>query len=327
MKTIKKIVSFFLAIIIVFGASSTVFAAAGNIETGKDSSLEIIFRDGEKAIPDAEFSVYLIADIDERGRYTVKEEFKNFNVNITGKNDEAWYALASTLEGYIIQEGIVPTASGKTDSEGVLRLTGLKPGLYLILGTAAFMDGFTYFTETAIVQIPKLDNENNVWDYDISVKPKYSFIPDVGPDGFIERKVIKIWDDEGYSFRRPKEITVHLFCDGEIYDTVKLSKENNWRYTWEKLEEGHRWVISEEVPDGYTVKIERKGITFVLTNSIDKDEPPEDPPEKPEKPEDPPKDPELPQTGQLLWPVPVLYGTGILFVAAGLIRRRGGHEK
>ena len=32
--------------------------------------------------PDAEFSVYLIADIDEQGRYTVKEEFKNFNVNI-----------------------------------------------------------------------------------------------------------------------------------------------------------------------------------------------------------------------------------------------------
>lgn len=327
MKTIKKIFSVFLAVIIVFCSGITVFGAAGNIETETESSIEIIFRDGEKPIPDAEFSVYLIADIDERGKFSVKEDFKDFNVNITGKNDEAWRVLASTLEGYIIREKIAPTAEGKTGSDGILLLSGLKPGLYLILGTTAFFDGFTYFSETAIVQIPTLDDEKNIWDYDISVKPKYSFVPDTEPDGFIERKVLKIWNDEDYPFLRPKEITVHLFCDGEIYDTVKLSKENNWRYTWDKLEEGHRWVISEEVPEGYTVEIEQKGITFVLTNSIGTEIPPDGPedPDEPEKPE--PDEPKLPQTGQLLWPVPVLYGAGILFVAAGFIRRRGGHEK
>ncbi len=317
MKTIKILSAFLIMVTIVFFTSSTVFGAAGNIETEKDSSLEIIFRDGEKAIQEAEFSVYLIANIDERGRYTVTEEFKNFNVNITGKNDEAWRVLASTLEGYIFQSKIDPAAVGKTDSEGVLFIKGLKPGLYLVIGTPISFEGFTYFAETAIIQIPVLDNKNNIWDYDISVKPKYSFIPDIGPDGFVERKVLKIWDDKGFESIRPKEIKVFLFCDGKIYDTVILNKENNWRYSWDKLEDGHRWVISEKVPKGYTAEIERKGITFVITNSIERDYPP-DIPEKPE-----PEDPSLPQTGQLWWPVPVLMILGLMFIAAGIIRKRG----
>ncbi|MBR5310919.1 MAG: Cna B-type domain-containing protein [Oscillospiraceae bacterium] len=332
MKKIKKILSLFLAFIIVFCSSPAVFAAAGNIETEKDSSLEIIFRHDEKAIPEAEFSVYLVANIDERGKYTVTEEFKDFNVNITGKNDEAWRALVSTLEGHVFKNKIEPAAFGKTDSEGVLKLTGLKPGLYLVIGTPVSFEDFTYLPESAIIQIPTLDSENNVWDYDISIKPKYSFIPDIGPDGFIERKVLKIWDDEGYVPLRPKEIKVYLFCDGEVYDTVILNEENNWRHTWSKLEDGHSWTVSEEVPDRYTLTIEKKGITFVLTNSFDENTPPPDDPDDPKPPEPPkpeppePDEPNLPQTGQLWWPVPVLSALGILFVAAGMIRRRGSHE-
>ena len=302
--------------------STNAFAVSGKIDPERESSLEIIFREGEKNLSGAEFSVYLVANITENGKFAVTEEFKNFNVNITGKNDEAWRELASALEGFVYQNGSVPAAKGKTDSDGILVLAGLKPGLYLVIGDPVSIDGYTYFAETAIIQIPALDSENNIWNYDVSIKPKHSSVPDGSADSFISRKVLKIWDDKGYEFLRPKEISVYLFCDGELYDTVKLSNDSNWRHTWEKLDEGHRWTVSEKVPEGYTVRIAKEGITFVIENSIEKPKPPE----KPEPPKDP-DEPKLPQTGQLWWPVPALFGIGLLFVAAGIFRRRGGYEK
>lgn len=318
----KKFLALLLMLIILFCASAKVFAVSEKIDPERESSLEIIFREGEKNLSGAEFSVYLIANITENREFVVTEEFSDFNVNIIGKNDEAWRELASALEGFVYQNGFVPAAKGKTDSEGILVLGGLKPGLYLVIGIPLSLDGCTYFAETAIIQIPVLDNEKKVWNYDVSIKPKYSFVPDLEPDSFITRKVLKIWNDKGYESNRPKEITVYLFCDGKIYDTVILNEDNNWRYTWEKLEEGHQWLVSENNQEGYTVRITKEGITFVIENSIEKPKPPE----KPEPPKDP-DEPKLPQTGQLWWPVPVLFGMGMLFVAAGIFRRRGGYEK
>ena len=307
---------------VISSISTNAFAVSGKIDPERESSLEIIFREGEKNLSGAEFSVYLIANITENGEFVVTEEFKNFNVNITGKNDEAWRELASALEGFVYQNGSVPAAKGKTDSEGILVLAGLKPGLYLVIGNPVSIDGYTYFAETAIIQIPTLDSENNIWDYDISIKPKHSSIPDLEPDSFITRKVLKIWNDKGFEILRPKEIKVYLFCDGELYDTVILNAENNWRHTWEKLDEGHRWTVSEKVPEGYTVRITKEGITFVIENSIEKQKPPE----KPEPPKDP-DEPKLPQTGQLWWPVPVLFVIGTVFVALGVLRKRRDHEE
>ena len=65
----------------------------------------------------------------------------------------------------------------------------------------------------------------------------------------------------------------------------------------------HTWEIREkDVPSGYTVKVERNGNIFVVTNS------------------NPP--PRLPQTGQTWWPVPVLCAMGAASFAAGLLLTR-----
>ena len=186
----KRFLALLLMLIILFCASAKVFAVPGKIDPERESSLEIIFREGEKNLSDAEFSVYLIANITESGKFIVTEEFSGFNVNITGVNDEAWRALVMPLESFIFQNKVAPAVSGKTDSEGILVLEGLKPGLYLVIGNPVSIDGYTYFAETAIIQIPALDNENNIWDYDVSIKPKHSSIPDGSADSFVTRKVL-----------------------------------------------------------------------------------------------------------------------------------------
>lgn len=61
---------------------------------------------------------------------------------------------------------------------------------------------------------------------------------------------------------------VQLLRDGEVYDTVTLSSDNNWRYTWPELSADHHWqVVEHRTPEDYTVLIEREGITFVMTNT------------------------------------------------------------
>ena len=126
--------------------------------------------------------------------------------------------------------------------------------------------------------------------------------------------MLKVWDDEAGS-DRPAEVVVQLLRDGEVYDTVTLNAENNWRYTWSDLDDSYTWTVVEEECKGYTVSVERDGITFVVTNTRVTPLP------TPPGPTDPAK-PSLPQTGQVWWPVPVLLMCGLLFIIIGLICRR-----
>lgn len=132
-----------------------------------------------------------------------------------------------------------------------------------------------------------------------------------------------MWNDDRHENQRPKEIIVQLLRDGKVYDMVTLNKDNNWRYTWSGLGSSYTWTVVEKENSGYTVQVERDGITFVITNTYVPEEPePTEPTEPtPTKPTNPTK-PNLPQTGQLWWPVPVLLIAGLLFVILGLIRRR-----
>ena len=333
MKTAERFICLIIALVFVFALSLNVFAAQEPIDTEKKASLRVRFLDGEKALSGAEFRLYMIADIDEDGNYIPKPGFEKFDISANGKDLEKWRELASTIEGYVFQEQIVPTDKALTDSEGIAYLPKeakqLSCGLYLLVGMPHQQNGFTYFAESAIVQLPMpSDGGESYWNYDVVIKPKYTFIPDVGPDELISRKVLKIWDDKGFEHLRPKEIEVYLLCDGKFFGTAKLSRKNNWRYTWDGLEAGHRWTVTEKVPEGYTVKIEKEGITYVVTNKVIKGTTPPQKPVEPPKPIEPqkPAEPQLPQTGQLRWPVPVLFVTGSLFVVAGVIRRKN-HEK
>ena len=91
-----------------------------------------------------------------------------------------------------------------------------------------------------------------------------------------EVKVLKVWDDaddqDGY---RPDDVTVNLLANGKIIDTVTLSEENEWSYSWTKLDkkaagkEIDYTVTEDEVPE-YTTKIDKAAdgtFTYTVTNS------------------------------------------------------------
>ena len=325
MKMVKMLICFLCALLVFSSMPITAFASYGKIYVENEPALYVTFKDGEKPLVGAEFNLYMVADIDEDGNYFEKTGFEGFNIAELAKDVRNWRDLAQTLEGHVLKNNIAPIETLKTDENGELsfpeNVEGFICGLYLLVGHAHEQDELIYQAESALVQLPANDPESEDWNYDVTIKPKYTSKPKE-EESYITRKVLKIWKDEGLEHARPKEIEVTLLCDGKVYETVVLNRKNGWKYTWENLEENHHWNVTEKVPKGYSAKITKEGITFVITNTAEKEVPPTTPskPNIPEKPDDP----KLPQTGQLWWPVPALAFLGILFVSAGIILKKGG---
>ena len=83
----------------------------------------------------------------------------------------------------------------------------------------------------------------------------------------VEITVTKAWNHNGGK-ELPESITVTLYKNDEVYDTVVLNEENGWTYTWEGLNDASQWRVDEtEVPAGYTKEISVDGYEFVITNT------------------------------------------------------------
>lgn len=89
-----------------------------------------------------------------------------------------------------------------------------------------------------------------------------------------ELTVYKNWKDKHDKYgKRPDSITVYLYADGEACQTVELTEDSNWRYTFEDLavyENGEEieYTVSEEPVEGYITEVD----DFTITNTINPDE-------------------------------------------------------
>lgn len=357
MKTYKRIAALVMALLIGVTLAPAGAFAAGPIDLSRELKLSVQYMDGETALSGANFDLYLVAESDVNGKLTATEEFAGFNVKIEGRDDEGWRTLASTLEGFVLKNGLAPLDSSKVGSDGLARFPGegktLKAGLYLVLGQRHVQNGYRYDPSRFMVMLPATNMEENSLVYDLNVEakfdatvisePKPPVTPGVDPTvTTIDRKVLKVWEDEDYTEFRPPLVTIYLLRDGEVFDTVELKESNNWRHTWKNLDDSYSWTVTEEELADYTVEVELEGITFVVTNTIledilDEETPQGEAPEgmKPGRPggdgdellelpdEEVPLAPALPQTGVLWWPVMPLACLGLLLIAAGLgLRRR-----
>ena len=308
---------------------TSVAQAAGSIDLTRKPTLTLTYRDGKTALSGAKFSIYRVADADETGELTVRSEFDEFDLDIRGKNDRRWREMAQTLESYVLRRELTPADSGKTDKTGMLTFPTqgktLAAGLYLVIGERHTQGGNDYDTEPFFVLLPTQDLENNEWVYDVSANVKFGKTPVPDDGDTVTRKVLKVWDDDGAEDSRPREITVELLRNGKVYDTVKLSEKNNWRYTWLDLDADARWSVTEKTVSGYTVSITREGITFVVTNTKkpDRTDTPDTPVKlsNPSKPSSPAK-PTLPQTGAVWWHVEALALSGLVFLILGALDRK-----
>ena len=89
--------------------------------------------------------------------------------------------------------------------------------------------------------------------------------------------VRKVWSDGGSEeiVVHPESVEVRLMKDGQMYEDVTLSAENDWTYTWPVLDARYEWTVVEaEIPDNYVADVEQIDDTFVITNTYDPLPPP-----------------------------------------------------
>jgi hypothetical protein len=83
---------------------------------------------------------------------------------------------------------------------------------------------------------------------------------------YINIRVNKVW--YGADVTHPTSVKITLYRDGVEYDTVTLSAENKWTYTWEELTDEFQWTVDESsVPSGYVKHIRRNEYNFTVYNT------------------------------------------------------------
>ena len=280
----------------------TVFAA----DPEKTGSIRLNYS----AVDNAEFKVYRAGEITDNWEFVLTGAFQDIPADLNDLDTEAMTELSETLAAYAAADGIEPDYSGRTDENGQVVFEGLTKGLYLIIGESVIWDGMRYDPVPFLLTVPSQDAEGE-WNYQTEADVKYeTSIPEKEET---EYKVVKYWVGDGSGNARPVQITVDILKDGVLFDTQTLTAENNWTYSWTAEDDGSVWqVVEREIPDHYTVKVEKNKTMFLLTNTYAGDTPEE-----------------VPKTGDSsvpLLPVTLLSLSGMVLILAGLAVR-GRREK
>ena len=302
----------------VVSASSGDNNGLGKIDMDKPASLSVYYySDSAGDIPaygkmeGVKVNAYKIASISETGQFSLVSPFNGMGIDVTDMNSIAdqdkWNSLINEASKCIAANNVQPSYSATSDAEGYARFGTVDKGLYIGISDAITKEEiqFKYWDFLSVVPGPNSlgDNQSTVWDgtwananYDVIAIPKRDAARIEGdPEPHV---VYKQWVDDGGE-DRPKSIKVNIFCDGVLLETVQLSNENNWQYSW-KYEKGHNFTVEEQMDtDAYTATVSRNDNSFIIVNTK-KPEVPETPdkPEKPKKPSKPskPDKPESPST-------------------------------
>lgn len=253
----------------------TVFATSG-------ASLAVSAVDGMK------FAAYQVARLED-GALTALPGFEDLDLS-----GEDWQNLTAQVQSRITGE---PAATIVADETGTARFA-LPEGLYFLTAQSLTRDGTVYSATPFLVLV-----QGNV-----SIQAKIQQSPQIR-----EFDILIFWDDDCHSAQRPDQVTVTIRRDGEVYDTVTISKGDGWKYTFSGEAE-HHWTVSQEPLAGCREpEYGGEGSTFTITNICSKTATP--------------GNSTLPQTGQLWWPVPLLLCGGLLSILIGLYRRGGSRDE
>ena len=278
-----------------------------------DCSLTLSYRSSDTVFMSLPVKLYKIATVSADFQYTPTASFADCGLILNGiQTVGEWNVVRSTVEANILAKSIPADAAGQTDLNGQLRFEGLKPGLYLAVTEPVAQDGYTYLFDSSLVALPGLNTDGR-WNYHIAVTAKSEALPPMDPDRETELKVLKLWKGDEGKNTRPQSIQVEIFRNGVSYETVTLSEANQWSYTWKTEEDGATWMVVERnIPTGYTMTVEEKDTTFILTNT-----------KTPDTPGTPPSSP--PKTGDtsnILLYILLMYLSGISLIIFGLTGKR-----
>ena len=279
----RKIIIFCLTIFLVLTCSYTVFAEEYNPDLTGSISVTLTDKKQNEAIVGAELSVYYVATVllDDDGNlmYDYTDDFKQFDTAIDDTE------LATKLDAFVSQHN-VPSTKITTNIDGTALCNGLPLGLYFIKQTGA-VEGFAPCTPFLVTVPNEKDGE---YLYKVNASPKTEVAR------LVSITIKKEWNTDK-STEAAESVTVQLLKNGSVVKTAILNAQNNWQITYADMPESDTYSIKEvNIPKGFTATYKQEDYVFTVTNTST-----------------------LIQTGQLIWPIPVLAGGGMILIAVGIV--------
>lgn len=295
-KLVKKVLALLIGMILLMSTCASAFATEA-----KGCIISVDFSVEGQKMEGANFKVYKIAGFKSDGTISVEDSFRNYPISWDIETAEQLKELCETLEGYIARDDIAPTAEGSTAFDGKTQISVPHKGIYLVSGILYKTDDAVYKVSPAMVQLIEGDTYK-------AIQPKYE--KETQPKEDIS--VVKVWRSDKDQGFRPTKIEAELYKDGVLFDTVELSEENGWTYTWPKMSTDSTWTVVEKtVLAEYYVKVSKEEKVFFIYNDFygapfGEDSPPSD----------------IPYTGTLWWPVAVITIMGGIFLFTGIVIKK-----
>ena len=279
----RKFISSILIVWVLFIMPMTAFAQGFDAERLGTVSVTLMDQDGKTPIVGAELSLYHVATVNLNSKNNLSYTFTNLFEGCGAVLDDP--TLSVKLDAFV-DDHSVSTEKLVTDAHGKASFTDLPLGLYFVKQTNS-VEGYAPCT-SFLVTVP---NENtNGYVYDVNASPK----TDVARLTTVIIK--KVWNTDA-STQAADSVTVQLLRNGVVVETATLSDQNNWQVTYSNMPESDAYSIKEvNVPKGFTATYSKSGYTFTVTNTAS-----------------------LIQTGQLVWPIPVLAMLGLCLITVGTI--------
>ena len=277
-----------------------------------ECSLTISYRYGETSFSGVEVRLYQIAEVSADFQYTLTQPFAASGLILDGiQTAGEWNVVRSTLETHILAGGIVPEHTAVTDDCGQVVFEQLGAGMYLAIVSRIEQQNLHYQFDSALIALPGLGSDGR-WQYQVSVNAKGEVLPPVDPDDEVEYKVLKLWRGDENGVARPECVEVEIFCDGISFETVFLSEENHWAYSWSAKDDGSIWtVVERNVPHRYTMTVEERQSSFILTNTW-----------TPVEPEDPGKPPHTGDTSNIMLYILLMIASGSMLIILGVTGKK-----
>lgn len=279
----RKIISVFLIVWVLFMTPMTAFAQ--DFDSNRVGSISVTLMDQDRKTPitGAELSLYHVATASLNSKNNLSYTFTNPFMDCGFALDDP--ALSVKLDAFV-EEHSVSTLKLVTDAYGKVSFTNLPLGLYFIKQTSS-VAGYAP-CKSFLVTVPNQNADGYV--YDVNASPK----TDVASLTAITIK--KVWNTDA-STKAAERVTVQLLRDGVVVQTATLSDQNNWQVTYSDMPESDAYSIVEvNVPKGFTATYSKSNYVFTVTNTA-----------------------ALIQTGQLIWPIPVLAMAGLFLIVVGTI--------
>ena len=288
----RKILALSMVILLVLTCGVTAFAEDLDLLRTGSISVTLTEQYSKTPIVGAELSVYFIAAVgintDGNLNYVLNEDYAGLGFAVDDPE------LVSKLDAYLL-DNEMPSIWLITDENGSASCENLPLGLYFIhqVNTVEGLAPCTPF----LVTLPAETDGGYVYEVNATPKTEVAKLTDI--------TIKKVWNTDASS-KATDSVTVNLLRGGQVVQTAVLSDDNNWQITYTDMPESDAYTIEEvDVPKGFTATYKQRGYVFTVTNTST-----------------------LIQTGQLVWPIPVLAFAGVMLIGAGsvLLRKKRSHD-